>query len=402
MTFHENINDTNIKQTSKDEFIANQKFSQSNLKKIPPELRRPKNNYKSESNILKRFIRRLKEDSQYFRSAVQITFTLLIVWIGVEFSLFVKWGESGGQSAIYGRPPGVEGFLPISALMSLKYWLQTGVINEIHPSGLFILLAIIALGFLLRKSFCSWLCPIGTISESLWILGKRIFKKNLVIPKFFDYPLRSLKYILLVFFVYAIFGLMDVPALKAFIYSPYNKVADIKMYYFFANISSFAIWTLVILVLLSVVVKNFWCRFLCPYGALLGILGWLSPIKIKRNKETCIDCDLCTKACPSLIQVHKVNTVWSDECTSCLECVQACPVINTLELKTHFTNKRVENWVFATLIIGVFVGITGLAMLTGNWQNNISKEEYLKRFKELDTPLYQHNQGQVPEYGPND
>jgi polyferredoxin len=394
MTFHENVNDTNIKQTLKDEFITSQKINQSNLKKIQPELRRPKNNYKSESNILKRFIRRLKEDSQYFRSVVQITFTLLIVWIGVEFSLFVKWGESGGQSPFYGRPPGVEGFLPISALMSLKYWLQTGVINEIHPSGLFILLAIIALGFLLRKSFCSWLCPIGTISESLWILGKRIFKKNLVIPKFFDYPLRSLKYIILVFFVYAIFGLMDVPALKVFIYSPYNKVADIKMYYFFANISSFAIWALVILVLLSVVAKNFWCRFLCPYGALLGILGWL--------KDTCIDCDLCTKVCPSLIQVHKANTVWSDECTTCLECVQACPVKNTLELKTHFTNKRVENWVFAMLIIGAFLGITGLAMLTGNWQNNISKEEYLKRFKELDTPLYQHTQGQVPEYGPND
>jgi polyferredoxin len=402
MAFYKNINDTNIKQKLKDELFSDGKTNWLNVKKIPPELRRPKNNYKSESNIFKRFVWRLKEDSQYFRSVVQITFALLIIWIGVEFSLFVKWGESGGQSAFYGRPPGVEGFLPISALMSLKYWLQTGVINEIRPSGLFILLAIITLGFLLRKSFCSWLCPIGTISESLWLLGKKIFKNNLTIPKFFDYPLRSLKYILLGLFVYAVFGMMDVPSLKAFIYSPYNKVADIKMYYFFANISTFTIWTLVVLVLLSVAVKNFWCRFLCPYGALLGILGWLSPIKIKRNRETCIDCDLCTKACPSLIKVHKVNTVWSDECTSCLECVQACPVKNTLELKTHFTNTRVANWVFAALIIGVFVGVTGLAMLSGNWQNNISKEEYLKRFKELDTPLYQHNQGQVPDYGPND
>jgi len=397
MTFHDNI-----KQKLKDEFFSDRKTNPITIKKIPPELRRPKNNYKSESSIFKRFIWRLKEDSQYFRSVVQITFALLIVWIGVEFSLFVKWGESGSLTGSSYRPPGVEGFLPISALMSLKYWLQTEVINEVHPSGLFILLAIITLGFLLRKSFCSWLCPIGTISESLWILGKRIFKKNISLPKFLDYPLRSLKYILLVFFVYAIFGMMDVPSLKAFIYSPYNKVADIKMYYFFANISFFAAWTLVILVLFSVVVKNFWCRFLCPYGALLGILGWLSPIKIKRNKETCIDCDLCTKACPSLIKVHKVNTVWSDECTSCLECVQVCPVKNTLELKTHFTNTRVPNWVFASLIIGVFIGVTGLAMVTGNWQNNISKEEYLKRFKELDKPLYQHNQGQVPEYGPND
>jgi polyferredoxin len=390
MTFRENIKETD------------EVKNQPRIKKIPPELCRSKIDYKSESNIVKRFFWRLKEDSQFFRSFLQIAFALLVVWIGIEFYLFIKWGESGGQSLFYGRPPGVEGFLPISALISLKYWLQTGVINEIHPAGLIILVAILVIGWLLRKSFCSWLCPIGTISESLWIFGKKIFKKNLTVNRYLDYPLRSIKYLLLVFFVWAIFVTMDVPTLKAFIYSPYNKVADIKMYSFFADISSFALWTLIVLVLLSVVVKNFWCRYLCPYGALLGILGWLSPIKIKRSKATCIDCDLCTKACPSNIKVHKVNTVWSDECTSCLECVQVCPVKNTLELKTHFTNTRVSNWIFASLIIGVFVGITGLAMLMGNWQNKISKEEYLKRFKELNTPLYQHNGGQVPNYGPND
>ncbi len=390
MTFRENIKETDEVKT------------QPRIKKIPPELRRSKINYKSESNIVKRIFWRLKEDSQFLRSFVQISFALLVVWIGIEFYLFMKWGVSGGQSFSYGRPPGVEGFLPVSALISLKYWLQTGIINAIHPSGLIILVAILAIGWLLRKSFCSWLCPIGTISESLWIFGKKILKKNLTVNRYLDYPLRSLKYLLLVFFVWAIFGTMDVPTLKAFIYSPYNKVADIKMYNFFANISQFALWTIIILVLLSVVIKNFWCRYLCPYGGLLGIISWLSPIKIKRAESTCINCDLCTKACPSNIKVHKVNTVWSDECTSCLECVQVCPVKNTLELKTHFTNTRVSNWVFATLIIGVFVGITGLAMLMGNWQNKISDEEYLKRFKELDTPLYQHNGGQVPEYTPND
>lgn len=372
------------------------------IKKIPPELRKPKLKFRNEPNLLKRINWRLQEDSQFFRNVVQISFALLVIWIGIEFYLFVKWGESGGSLSYFERPPGVEGFLPIGALISLKYWLQTGIINEIHPSGLFILIAILAIGWLLKKSFCSWLCPIGYISEALWMFGKKVFGKNILVNKYLDYPLRSLKYLLLAFFVWAIFWTMDTETLKAFIYSPYNKVADIKMFYFFANISQFALWTIIILVLLSVVIKNFWCRYLCPYGGLLGILSWLSPIKIKRTESNCINCDLCTKACPNNIKVHKVKTVWSDECTSCLECVQACPVKNTLELKTHFTNTRVSNWVFASLILGVFVGITGLAMLTGNWQNKISKEEYLKRFKELDTPLYQHNGGQVPDYGPND
>jgi hypothetical protein len=54
------------------------------------------------------------------------------------------------------------------------------------------------------------------------------------------------------------------------------------------------------------------------------------------------------------------------------------------------------------LIAGIFIAITGLAILSGNWQNKISNEEYLKRMKEINTPLYQHFQGKVPEYGPND
>jgi polyferredoxin len=195
---------------------------------------------------------------------------------------------------------------------------------------------------------------------------------------------------------------MDVPALAGFIHSPYNKVADIKMYLFFAEISTFALGTILVLMLLSVVVKNFWCRFLCPYGALLGIAGFFSPLKITRNRVTCVDCELCTKACPATINVHKVQRVWSDECTSCLACVQACPVKDTLDVRTSTKGRPVPTWVFGALVVGVFAGIAGLGMLTGHWQNGISKGEYLRRFQQLDSPLYQHFRGQIPQYGPTD
>jgi polyferredoxin len=371
------------------------------IKKLPPELRRREINFSLEPVWYRRLLWRLKEDSQFLRSTVQLTFALLCIWIGYEFYLFVQWGMSDGSVPFFPRPPGVEGFLPISALMSLKYWMVTGIINHVHPSGLFILLAILAIGLFLKKAFCGWLCPIGTLSESLWMAGEKLFGRNLKITKWLDYPLRSLKYLLMGYFVYSVMQ-MDVDALKTFIYSPYNKVADIKMYLFFADISSFALWTILILVALSVVVKNFWCRYLCPYGALLGALSWLSPLKITRNKSTCINCKLCTRACPSSIKVHTVQRVWSDECMSCLRCVEACPVINTLQMKTKQEAKPIPGWVFGTLVLGVFVAVTGLAMLTGNWQNGISKEEYAKRFKELDAPVYQHFRGEVAPYGPND
>jgi polyferredoxin len=204
---------------------------------------------------------------------------------------------------------------------------------------------------------------------------------------------------------------MTAEDLTLFINSPYNKVADIKMYLFFAEISQFALWTIIGLMIFSVFIKNFWCRYLCPYGALLGLTSLLSPFRITRVKESCIDCELCTKVCPSNIKVHKigqarlndaVGQVWSDECTSCMRCVEECPVKETLILRTKKNSASVPNWMMGALVVGVFIAITGLGMLTNHWQNSISKEEYQFRFQNLDSPIYHHNRGEVPHYGPND
>lgn len=359
------------------------------VKKIPPELRKKKIDFSSEQNLIKRFLWRLKEDHQFIRSTVQLAFVLLCIWIGFEFHLFMKWGMSGGEATFVGRPPGVDGFLPIASFMGLLHWLYTGTVNTIHPAGVFIFIAIVGIGLLFKKAFCSWMCPIGTLSESLWMLGEKLFGRNITVPRWLDYPLRSLKYLILFYFLWAIFG-MSVQVLEAFLYSPYARVSDIKMYLFFADISNFALTVILILIIGSVVIKNFWCRFLCPYGALLGALSWLSPVKITRNKSTCIDCELCTIACPSNVKVHKVNKVHSDECMACMSCVQACPVKNCLEMKTTVTNTRVPNIVFASIIVGLFVAITGMAMLMGTWQNEISPEEYLHHFENINAPMYDH------------
>ena len=371
------------------------------VRKIPPDLRRGKPNFSLEPVWYRRLIWRLKEDSQFLRTTVQAAFALLCVWIGIEFYLFVRWGMSGGTGGFVARPPGAEGFLPIGALISLKYFLLTGIINAVHPSGLFILLAILALSLLLKKAFCSWLCPIGTLSESLWMLGRKLFRRNITLPRWLDYPLRSLKYVILGFFVWSV-ATMDVPDMAGFIYSPYNKVADIKMYFFFAGIGGVALWTIIVLMLLSIVVKNFWCRFLCPYGALLGGVGMMSPLKITRTRSTCVDCKLCTKACPAGINVHEATRVWSDECTGCLACVEACPVKETLSMRVSARSRPVPGWVFGLLVTGVFVAVTGLAVVTGHWQNSISQAEYQRRFEKIDSPVYQHFRGRVPQYGSDD
>ncbi|MBN1633257.1 MAG: 4Fe-4S dicluster domain-containing protein [Ignavibacteria bacterium] len=215
--------------------------------------------------------------------------------------------------------------------------------------------------------------------------GEKIFKRRIKKPKFLDYPLRSLKYLLLGFFLYSIFVAMSVTAIKVFLDSDYNKVADIKMFYFFAEISRFSFIVIAALFFLSIIFRGFWCRYLCPYGALLGIASLFSPNKITRNVNSCTDCGLCTKVCPSFIIVQKMKTVISDECTTCLNCVDVCPVKDTLHLQTVIMKKKFNKKYLAIAIVAIFIIITGIGMLTGNWQNNITKEEYLHHQRLLDS-----------------
>jgi polyferredoxin len=346
--------------------------------------------------IKTKIIRNKEKPIQNYRFIIQSAFALLCVWIGIEFCLFNRYLETGGTAAFFHRPSGVDGFLPISSFMSLYLFITTGEIHYAHPAGLFIFLAIILVSFVFGKAFCSWLCPVGFVSELIGDFGekllKKIFKRRIHLPRWIDYPLRSLKYLLLGFLLYSVFFLMSTVAIQAFLDSPYNIVADFKMYYFFADISQTTLIILAGLFILSIFIRNFWCRFLCPYGALLGIVSFLSPNKIKRNAVSCIDCGLCAKACPSYIKVDKVKTVISDECNTCLSCVDACPVEDTLDLKSVLTNnKKVNKKYVAIGVVSIFMLVTGYGMISGHWDNNISKKEYLIHYKMMNS--YGHPTG---------
>lgn len=332
-----------------------------------------------------KIIKNTEKPIQKYRFIIQILFALICIWIGVEFYLFTTYLESGGTTTFFERPPGAEAFLPISSMMSVYYFFLTGDIHSAHPAGFFIFIAIIVVSLLVGKSFCSWICPVGLLSELVGDFGekvqKKLFKRKLRMPKLLDYPLRSIKYLLLGFFVFSIFFAMTSAALKYFLDSSYNIISDVKMYYFFADISRTSIIVISVLFLLSIIIRNFWCRYLCPYGALLGFISFFSPTKIKRDADKCIDCSLCTKACPSNINVEKVNVVFSDECSSCLSCVDACPVEDTLYLKSYITKEKINKKVIAFGIVAVYFIILGIGMVTGNWQAPTTKEEYLMHFK---------------------
>ncbi len=335
---------------------------------------------------------KFSKNTTAFRRSVQIGFALTTLLIGAQFYLFVRGLENSAER-IVSRPPGVEAFLPISSLISLKYWLLSGDFPMVHPSGLLLFLIIIATALLLKRGFCSWVCPFGLLSEFLAEIHFKLFDRPHRVWRWLDYPLRSLKYLLLLFFLWAILVQMNFPAIAAFLESPYNKVADIKMLKFFTHASPLTIKVLIGLVLLSVLVRYFWCRYLCPYGALLGAISWLSPWKIRRNAETCIDCEKCTKVCPANITVHKPLTVRSDECHACFACVVACPVKDTLSLSAPKRKYSIKPVLYTAIIVGLFLLTSIGARLAGIWQSNISLEEYRHHIHHLEQ--YDHAGGQA-------
>ena len=334
----------------------------------------------------KKLIRRFRKDrSQLVRHIIQGVFVLLNAWLGVQFYLWVRYFERGGAGWEVSRPAGAEGWLPIAGLMNLKYFLTTGHVPAVHPAAMYLFGAFLLMSILLKKAFCSWLCPVGTLAESLSALGRRIFRRNFRLPKAFDIILRGLKYVLLGFFV-AIIGTMSAEELLGFMQSPYGLMADVKMLNFFREMSLTAAVILALLVLLSMLIQNFWCRYLCPYGALLGLSSLPSPVKIRRDTNTCIDCAKCAHACPSLLPVDRLVQIRSVECNACMACVAACPAQDALQFalpprkqsvaEPRWYRRKVGPVAMTCLLAYIFFGVVLYARITNHWRADLPKHVY--------------------------
>ncbi len=320
------------------------------------------------------------------RRIVQAAFALVCVLVGVQFGRFVSAARAGALP-LPRRPAGVEAFLPISGLMGLIDWLHQGALNAIHPAATVLVLIALALAVLLRKSFCSWVCPIGFLSESLARFGRWAFGRNFRLWRWADVPLRGLKYVLLAFFLGMILA-MSPQALSAFLHSPYNRVADVKMGLFFTDMGRVGVIVMGVLAVGSVFVQGVWCRYLCPYGALLGLFSWASPVKVRRNADLCVSCGLCDKACMARLAISSKTAVASPECTGCLDCVAVCPKTDALAVGT--AHRRLGPIVYAAAVVALFLtGYVG-ARAAGAWQNGMSDAEYVQRIHDVRSAAYGH------------
>ena len=323
-----------------------------------------------------------------YRNPIRTGFQVLILALIGYVAIRPLFG--GGYVADF------EAYCPFGGLSSLASYLNIGsmscTMSEVQIAvGLGLLVGVIVIG----KLFCSYLCPIGSITEWLGLLGDKL-KIRREIPGSIDRPLRLLKYVLLFLTFYIT---MTTSELFCKEYEPYFAVAnlfknsDINLLY--------AIIATVVTIGGSIVYRLFWCKYLCPLGALSNIFLNVIPVaaliavfvvanllgagigyvwlvgavilvgaltevvklrsyvlplpKIERVAEVCTDCGICDDKCPQGIEISSYTTVTHSDCNLCTDCVYACPMKNALSI-----SRRKRSWMkyIAPASVVVLVGLS--------------------------------------------
>jgi polyferredoxin len=301
----------------------------------------------------------------------------------VIFSVLVYMGAKLWLDKVY--TPDFEAYCPFGGLQAVGSYITRGSLSCSMTSVQIMMGLMLLIGAaLFSKLFCGYICPLGFVSEWLGKLGAKL-KINIKVSELADSSLRSIKYILLFITFYFTLTSSELFCKK---FDPYYAVvsgfsADVVVLYSLISIG--------LLIAGSVLIRFFWCRYLCPFGALTNIfryIWWFSGIvglfailslvgikisfiyplltiicagylleviymsrvrpsilHITRNSDTCTNCNLCTAKCPQSIDVAKVERVDHIDCNLCGDCLYACREKNTLQI-----NKRNMNWLPAFIL----------------------------------------------------
>lgn len=203
--------------------------------------------------------------------------------------------------------------------------------------NLALFIALIVLTLIARKSFCSWVCPVGAVSEWLAVLGRRFSLSprrgdsagafsGLRTGSSIDRALRSIRIVILLAILYFTYRTGELVFRG---YDPYYILVGFGAH-------GIAAWSYVILALVflaSIFLPMSWCRYLCPLGAALWPFSRVGRLRVVRNGEICKSCHACDFACPQVIRISAQDEIRSGECTLCFECMEACPEKDALDLR---------------------------------------------------------------------
>ena len=301
-----------------------------------------------------------KADAASRRRARWVRWIILgIVLVGITVIVTAHTQGSGS-----GRWAAVDFLCPFGGLESLySLLIGSGFLKHTATSSVILLAGMLAMALIYRRSFCGTICPLGTLQGLVGALGHKVFRRRFVVPRSIDRVARYLKYAVLAWFAIWTWQASEL------VLRPYDPWVA------WAHLTSADLWTtyvvgfviLVVSLAGSLVYDRFFCKYLCPAGALLALFSRFSVLAIRRDTSTCIDCGRCDKACMMNVEVATADVVTSSECISCNECVNACPVKGALTVQAP-ARKRFSALASTAVVAAVLVAIVGVATVAGDFQ----------------------------------
>jgi NapH/MauN family ferredoxin-type protein len=279
----------------------------------------------SRTGTLSRFQRRLRDMRRVklARRVTQLVAGGIIVVAAVRHQLEASTGAAS-----------VDALCPFGALETLLTWAVTGnFVTKIHPSNMVLGLGLLIGTLLVGNAFCGWICPFGAVQDALSWVRRRLHLPDLVVPRRLDAALRWGRFLVLALVVFMSYS---TATLWFAGYDPYVTLFGLH-WLFGADNGDYWIALLILglVAAASLVVDRFWCRYLCPLGAALSVVGRFSLLRIRRTASACTDCTLCDKPCPVGIEPSRARPFVSSDCIGCMDCVATCPVRGALSIDTR-------------------------------------------------------------------
>ncbi|QQE80272.1 4Fe-4S binding protein [Alicyclobacillus sp. SO9] len=233
------------------------------------------------------------------------------------------------HQATGGGPRGsapIDSYCVFGGLETFWTFITTGTfLAKTNLSNIVLLVSVVLLTLLTGASFCSWICPLGTIQDVLAGFGKKIFGRTFLPSPRLDKYLRHLRFASLLLILYFTIRL---GSLWFADYDPFKAI------FHFSFETLLPIFLIAGFVVLSILSERFWCKYLCPLGAFFSLFSRLSLFKLKRNPDSCKSCNLCNRSCPMGLNVAQANVLSDGQCIKCLNCIQSCPLDGALSLET--------------------------------------------------------------------